>query len=281
MDAEIRFSILQTSRARFWNGFDATIYEATAGFDETLCANHSISMHVSAPARVSSRCDGAAVERLQVSGDLKIIPAGYSRIWEIESPVRKVTINLTPALLERTADAMGVTASRVSVAPQLQLRDPQIEHIGWALKAELESDEPFGRVYAEGLGVALASHLIRRYAARASSRTEGGLSKRRLDRVIEYIHEHLASDLSLTELAGVAHISPSHFNHLFKRAIGLPVHRYVLRARVERAMQLLLDERLPLSEIALLAGFANQSHMASSMQRIAGVTPGYLRRCAV
>lgn len=281
MDAEIRFSVVQTSRGRFWNGFDATLYEATAGFDETFCSHHSISMHVSAPVLVRSRCEGSVLRRLQVAGDLKIIPAGCSRIWEIERSARKLTVNLSRALVQSAGVAMGVEAERLSIAPQLHLRDPQIEHIGWALKNELEAHEPLGRLYAEGLGLALAAHLIRRYARVASQPVESGLSKRRLQRVIDYIHSHLAGDLSLVELAQIVSVSPSHFNLLFKQATGLPVHQYVIRSRVERASRLLVNDKLPLSEVALQAGFASQSHMASCMQRVAGVTPGTLRRTAV
>jgi AraC family transcriptional regulator len=282
MDTEIRFSALQTSRNRFWTGFDATLYEATAGYDETFCANHSVSMHVGAPVYVTSRCDGSFVRRLQVRGDLKIIPAGFSRIWEIDRLAHKLTINLSRSLVETAADAMGVSANRVSIAPQLHVRDPQIEHIGWAIKHELETNEPIGRLYAESLGLALASHLIRRYAPRGARRiSEAGLSKRRLQRVTDYIHQHLASDLSLVELAATVNVSPSHFNLLFKQSVGLSAHQYVIRRRIEHAIHLLLDERIPLSEVALRAGFANQSHLASSMQRLVGVTPASLRRTAV
>jgi AraC family transcriptional regulator len=280
-DTEIRFSVLESSRGRFWHGFNATVYSATPGFDETLCANHSVSMHVGAPVIVTSRCDGEILHRLQVPGDIKIVPAGFSRIWEIESPARKVTINVSRALIQTAADAMGIDGERVSIAPQLHLRDPQIEHILWALKNELETDEPMGRVYAESLGLALASHLIRKYARVAPCRADGGLSKRRLKRVLEYVDEHMSEDLSLVGLADVVNVSPSHFNVLFKQAVGLPVHQYVIRRRVERAIHLLLNDRLQLSEVALRAGFASQSHMAACMQRIAGVTPGSLRRSAM
>jgi AraC family transcriptional regulator len=72
-------------------------------------------------------------------------------------------------------------------------------------------------------------------------------------------------------------VSPSHFKALFKQAVGLPVHQYVIRSRVDFAIDLLRDGKLPLSDVALQAGFANQSHMARCMRRVAGVTPGAVR----
>jgi AraC family transcriptional regulator len=60
---------------------------------------------------------------------------------------------------------------------------------------------------------------------------------------------------------------------LFPQSLGLPVHQYVMRRRVERAKRLLLSGEAPISETALAAGFAHQSHMTQWMKRILGVTP--------
>jgi AraC family transcriptional regulator len=118
---------------------------------------------------------------------------------------------------------------------------------------------------------------LRRYAPAVSRRAAGGLSKPRLQRVTDYIRGHLTQDLALAELAEIANVSPSHFKALFKQAVGLPVHQYVIRSRVDFAIDLLRDGKLPLSDVALQAGFANQSHMARCMRRVAGVTPGAVR----
>jgi AraC family transcriptional regulator len=277
-EREMQFTVRHSSRDRFWTGFVATIYDASDGFDETLFVNHSVSMHVGTPVLVTSRCDGAVLHRFQIPGDIKIVPAGFSRIWEAAGPTTKLSLNVNPALMRSAAEAMGVGSDCVSLQPQLQLRDPHIEHIAWALKAELETTEPLGRLYADSLGLALAAHLLRRYAATHPRRVSGGLSKRRLQRVTDYICEHLADDLTLAELADVADASPSHFKLLFKRSVGLPVHQYVLRTRVECATRLLLRGNVPLSEVALQAGFANQSHMALCVRRATGLTPSALRR---
>jgi len=131
-------------------------------------------------------------------------------------------------------------------------------------------------VYAEPLGVALTLQLVRRYAMRRSP-SPSNVSKRRLQRVMEYVHQHFARDLSLNELASVADVSPSHLKTVFRRTTGLPVHQYIIRLRVEYAVRLTLQTKLPLSEIAIMAGFANQSHMARHTRRIIGTSPGALR----
>jgi len=72
-------------------------------------------------------------------------------------------------------------------------------------------------------------------------------------------------------------MSPSHFKVVFKRSLGVPAHQYVIRKRVEYATGLIVDDKLPLSQIALAAGFANQSHMARCIKRLTGITPNEIR----
>lgn len=112
----------------------------------------------------------------------------------------------------------------------------------------------------------------------AGYRATSGLPPRRLLRVLERIHDCRRGAPALAELATLAQMSPSHFKVLFKRSVGLPVHQYVIRARVAYALRLLVASDAPLSSVALEAGFANQSHMALWMRRTTGLTPRALRR---
>jgi AraC-like DNA-binding protein len=134
------------------------------------------------------------------------------------------------------------------------------------------------RAYGDGAGLALAAHPLRFRAPFALRRLVRGLSERRLKRVTDYINENLAHDLTLAELAKVANLSPSHFKVLFKQSVEVPVHQYVIRCRVEHALELITDEKVPLTDVALRAGFANQSHMARWVRRATGLAPRDLRR---
>jgi AraC family transcriptional regulator len=277
-DRKMSFRVRRSSAARGWHGFEAYLYEASDGRSDTFVVDHSVSMHVGQPVLVTSRCDGAEVHRLQVPGDLKVIPAGYSRVWEIAAPTSKFVVDITPAFVREVAETMEL-GDRAALAPQLHLNDKRIEHVGWALLRELESDEPFGRVYAESLVWALTAQLLRRTAP-AVARRSAGLPQRRLRRVLDYVRDNLAQNLSLRELASVAGVSPTHFKMQFRESMGVPVHRYVVTQRVETALDLLINTVLPISEVALHAGFYNQSHLSRHLQRLHGVSPAVLRRKA-
>lgn len=273
----MQFTARKSSAGR-WNGFDAVLYDASAGFSEQQFVRHNVSMQVGKPLLVTSRCNGETLRRLQVPGDVKIVPPGIPRIWETESATTKLSMYLSPTLMLSTAAAMGIDLERVAIRPQLHLRDPRIEHVGWAVKAELETREPLGRLYGESLGLALAAHVLRAYGPSRPIPSDARLPQRRLGRVIDFVRTNIASDLSLNELAAVAGVSPSHFKTLFKQSVGMPVHQYVIRRRVEYAVELLQNERSTLADVALQAGFANQSHLARCMRATIGVTPGTLRR---
>lgn len=278
LDEPMRFAVRASSRERGWTGIEATLCETSGGLvRSTPSAYHCLSMHVSGPIHASCRFEGSPKHRLQIAGDIDLLPAGSSASWHDEGETTMLIVRLHPSLVHAVAESMGIGRSAVSIPPQLQLRDPHLQHIGWALKAELEADEPFGRVYAESLGVALASHLLRRYAHPAAVPTKLALSKRRLTDVLDYIHDHLSQDLSLTELAGVASLSPSHFKVFFRQSMGMPVHQYIIRQRVDYAVALIAQGKLPLCDVAIQAGFSNQSHMARYIRRFMGTSPGALR----
>ncbi len=101
-----------------------------------------------------------------------------------------------------------------------------------------------------------------------------GLPAWSLRRAIEHIHRHLDRDLKLLDIAAVVGMSQSHFSRLFKQALGISLRQYIIQQRIERAKYLLKQNlSLPISEIALQCGFANQSHFTKSFRQSTGLTP--------
>ncbi|GAB4382401.1 MAG: hypothetical protein Kow00121_42550 [Elainellaceae cyanobacterium] len=104
-----------------------------------------------------------------------------------------------------------------------------------------------------------------------------GLTRTQLQQVLDYIHTHLDRDLSLTELAEVINVSPTYFASLFKQAIDISPHQYVIQQRVERAKLMLSKTDLAIADIALQVGFSSQSHLTQQFKRITGMTPKQIR----
>ena len=109
--------------------------------------------------------------------------------------------------------------------------------------------------------------------ARKAGRAPAGLQKWRLRRVSQFIEDRLADPITLGELATVAGLSPTYFGAQFRAATGLRPHEYVLRKRIQRAQQLLLETNDPVIEIALSVGFQTQAHFTRVFSRFVSDTP--------
>jgi transcriptional regulator GlxA family with amidase domain len=81
----------------------------------------------------------------------------------------------------------------------------------------------------------------------------------------------------VTRLADVSGVSVAHFARAFKRAFGLPPHRYLLTRRVERAAALLRDTDLAVTDIAFQTGWSSLGTFGRTFRDITGVAPGVLR----
>lgn len=250
-------------------------------FDTPFDPRHVLCLHQGGPVPVSYREGRYQRSGVRLQGQYCVSPANASTRWTMSGPAISLLLRMSPELLDETAQAMGSGGGHIELSPAAHLRDPQIERIGAMMQAEDRDAYPSGRLFVDALADALAARMLslqqRRFAAAPSAAAQA-LPAWRLRRVIDYIEAHLDADLTLAELAAVAGFSVSHFKPLFKRATGLPPHRFVLERRVERARQRLLESAAGLSEIALETGFSDASHMARCMRRLIGASPLQLRQ---
>ena len=240
-----------------------------------------VAIHVGAAARISCRRGGESHIGSAVHGDIDIIPALTSSRWEIhDQNDTALILALPPSLLDTVAEEHGFDSRRVEIRNRFQIRDIQLENICWALKAEMEAHYPSGRLYTDSLAVSVASRLVSTYSsvAQRTITKSGGLDGRRFKQTLTYIEDHLSEDLSLSRIAALTGVSPSHFKTLFRESAGVPVHQYVIQRRIERAKDLLMQDKLSIAEIALAAGFSHQSHMARHMRRSVGLSPRAMKR---
>ena len=101
----------------------------------------------------------------------------------------------------------------------------------------------------------------------------GGLPPRVVKRLREHIDNNIEQRISVEVLAKLANLSVCYFVRAFKQSVGLTPHDYLIRRRVERTMELLSGTDMSLSEIALAAGFADQSHCARRFRQHVGMSP--------
>lgn len=205
------------------------------------------------------------------AGEVSIVPALLVReiIWLQESEL--ISIYLAPHLI---ANAIEDISSEIEIVDNWTATDPLILQLGLALRSQLQQGD-LERLYVESMANFLAVHLLKHYSAthKTIRDWEGGLPKHKLSQAIDYIQAYLEQDLSLNDLAALVQMSPHYFARLFKQSTGFAPHQYIIRCRVERAKQLLLQGELTIAQIAYAVGFAHQSHLNRHFKRWLGVTP--------
>jgi AraC family transcriptional regulator len=188
-------------------------------------------------------------------------------------------IYLQPELITQIAERSNVNCDRIHLVIYFSNLDLQLQQIAMLLLSEIKSGGIIGRLSAEALTQVLVIHLLRHYSTVTQPITSEGrsLAHNQIQQAIDYIHAHLDRDLSLAELASVVNISPTYFASLFKQAMGISPHQYVIQQRVEKAKLMLKKTDLAIADIALQVGFSSQSHLTQQFKRVTGMTPKQIR----
>jgi AraC family transcriptional regulator len=272
-----------TSGPLGWPALRAEHFRDTPDCDLDLPGqtHHLLSLYLRSPERMGLWCEGLEWEAVPPPGSILVLPAGHARRAYWRGPIESVHVHLSPGLVSRVAaEALDIDPGRVALPAVGDLSHPQIQAAILALDAELADGAAGGRLLAESLANLVAVHLIRRFVPvdRLAQRPRGGLSERKLRAALEYIEEHLDSELTLEAIAAVAHLSPYHFARMFKTSTGLPPHQYVITRRVERAKRLLRGGGdLSLAQVATRSGFWDQGHFTRHFKNLVGVTPKRFR----
>jgi AraC family transcriptional regulator len=269
-----------------WAGLEAARFRTLPAHElnQPALTHHMLVLFARPPEELEVRYEGVKRHVPPPAGAVSVLPAG-SPAWVRWSGLQEqLHVHLEPGRVARVAaEAFDLDPARLT-APALDGLDlPHLRAALRAVDAELTAGGAGGSLAAESLANVLAVHLIRHALAPRLRRRgrDGALPRTRLRAVVGYIEERLGQNLTLDEMAAVARLSPYHFARQFKAATGLPPHRYVIARRVERARELLqAGANLSLTEVALSAGFSDQSRLIRHFKRLLGVTPGEFRRSA-
>ncbi|MCA6109775.1 helix-turn-helix domain-containing protein [Bradyrhizobium cenepequi] len=201
--------------------------------------------------------------------------------YVIDKPFHSIFFYLPRSALDDIARQAG--ASRVgelAYEPGIGHDDAVIRHLGASFLEGLRRPDETNQLFVDHMLLALTAHVAQTYGGlkRATEPTRGGLAPWQEKRACERLESDLAGKTSLEQVAAEFGLSVSHFSRAFRISTGLPPHQWLLRQRVKAAKQLMTVRDLPLSEIAISAGFANQSHFTRVFSTVVGVSPGAWRR---
>lgn len=187
-----------------------------------------------------------------------------------------VRITIEPSRFERLVRAQSAGIGPIELRRTYNIGGEQLRHLLAALSAEAAAGTPTGLVFVDALAAGIALQLLRQAGVTAprAERARGGLAPAVRRRILELMDAHADDSLTLTELAGEAGLSPTHFARAFKESVGRAPHQHLMAVRLERARRLLESPHAALSDVAARAGFADQAHLTRLFKRQFGVTPG-------
>jgi AraC family transcriptional regulator len=152
--------------------------------------------------------------------------------------------------------------------------DQRLANLMEIMCAEVKEGCPSGRLFGESISLALLTYLASKYAAAWNVDDHAtSLSPAQKRVVVDYIQSNLMDNISVTELANLVQMSPSHFSRLFSASFGVAPYKFVMHERIEGAKVMLVSTQLSASDIASAYGFASQSHFIKVFRQFVGVTP--------
>jgi AraC family transcriptional regulator len=246
-------------------------------------SHNCISIQLAGRARHTRQVGGRQGSGTSVAGKVFATSAMTPVAWSWDSPAEMINVWVTPERLNRdlVEDGDGDRGA-IELMDRFCIDDPLLAQLGVALRAQGGQPRPFCRLMLAGLVSTLVAHIGQHHSNRGAASLaarSGGLSPAHLKLVLDHIDAHIAEEIGLEELAALAGKSPCHFLRCFKQTTGISPHRYVTRRRVDHACGL-LTAGLPLVEIALACGFADQSHFGRVFRRERSLTPMAYRRQA-
>jgi AraC-like DNA-binding protein len=190
-------------------------------------------------------------------------------------------LTIQPSVMNWRND-LEMDLAAVRFQQKIGLNDEAARQSLIAMQQELEAPGINGALYVDTLLFLLLTRLVRCASnlAQPSKGTyaKGGLPNWRLKRAIERLEVDLPNMPTLAEVADLIGLHPTSFCRGFKQSMGVSPHRYVLVHRVNRAKEMMDDQRLSLTQIALDCGFSSSSQFSVVFKRITGMSPREFRR---
>ena len=199
----------------------------------------------------------------------------------IDKPFHSMFLYLPRSALDDIARQAGAKPiGELAYEPGVGKDDAIVRHLGTALLQALQRPDEANQLFIDHTMLALSVHVSQAYGGLkpGSQAARGGLAPWQTKLACERLESDLGGTLSLQQIAAEFDLSVSHFSRAFRTSTGLPPHQWLLQQRVKAAKQLMTGRDLPLSEIAISAGFANQSHFTRVFSAVVGVSPAAWRR---
>jgi AraC family transcriptional regulator len=203
--------------------------------------------------------------------------------WRWANDIEVSHFYISPAFMMKTAsEAFDRDVGAIELHDLLGIDDPVLSWINEQMAHEVATGGPGGRLCYDALSLQASVHIIRKYAAVKFKMpsAQGHFRPAHARLVEDYIQQNISRNITLDELAAICNCTPIQFARKFHAHYGMRPHAFVQKQKIEQACRYLRRDNLALKEIALLSGFADQSHLNRVFRRHLNCTPAEYRKDA-
>ena len=220
-----------------------------------------------------------AMDRTQQEGSVSILDLQQQPSVYLGSAFDIMQFYIPRTALDEFADENHGCRCKTLSWPAGQV-DPKLKNLASCLVPALDPGIDSSELYVDHLVLAAHAYIARTYGGITvvPFTRRGGLARWQLNRALEMLKANMDGQIGLSEVARECKLSVSHFVRAFKQTMGQPPYRWLLQQRIDTAKSLLLHADLPMVEIALKCGFADQACFIRAFRKLLGTTPGEWRR---
>jgi AraC family transcriptional regulator len=248
-------------------------FESGARFSATS-NQHLIFFQMSPRLRMECRMAGRTLRHEVDVGSLAICPAGLDCSAETDTSIDVLLVVIAPEKLALAAAEDSALDARLN--ERMSGHDGELFGTARVLASESLNGYPNGAGLWNHASHRLVHQMVSGHSSIPDAPARGRLSREVLQKIRDYVFDHLAEPIEVGDLAELAGRSAFHFSRVFARSVGMTPHRYVVHLRLQAALRLIRDGQMSMAEIAADTGFSDQSHLSRWIRRVHGVAPSEL-----
>jgi AraC family transcriptional regulator len=194
-------------------------------------------------------------------------PPHESHAVEFQNRVRILSVQFSFEKLEQIRRQSLVLNSPSSCRTETAVR------LGNCIYRELKRMDEFSILAIEGLALEILAE---------ASRSKISVNEKNIPHWLkeakDFLHDNFAESVALEDVAEIADVHPAHLSRVFRAKFGCTIGEYVRRLRLDFVCRQLSETDTPLSEVAVAAGFSDQSHLNKTFKNFCGLTPSEYRK---
>lgn len=244
----------------------------TQAFDQ----HHILISLKETPHRVENWRSGEHRDFIFHKNEIVVTPAGLESGWRWHAQSKCIVITLDPAKLESfTQNELGLLLTEQQLRDLPQFEDEDITNAAVMLLDALRLPGHGSDLMFESLARVFLVKLVQKYGDERSEDIafSRAFSAAHYKRVLDFVADKYGQSIQIEDIARQAGLSTSHFSRLFKQTVGDTPYQFLMRYRVERASEMLVDHSNTLIDIALACGFSDQPHFTRTFKQLKGETP--------